>query len=61
MRWIGKLNFLGDEYFTCSACGESIILDDGTPLENEYRYCPFCGDKSEGEDRAKEDAVWGQD
>lgn len=27
----------------CSVCDEELYLEDGTPQENEYRYCPNCG------------------
>lgn len=33
----------------CSECGELFYLEDGTPQENEYRYCPNCGAKMDGE------------
>jgi len=26
-------------------CGESFVLEDGTPKENKLRYCCFCGRK----------------
>ena len=38
----------------CSECGEPFYLEDGTPQENEYNYCPYCGAKM---DKEKDDAV----
>ena len=26
------------EYYTCTACGESLVMIEGTPKENEYNY-----------------------
>jgi len=26
-----------------SSCGQLFCLDDGTPWQNNMRYCPFCG------------------
>lgn len=31
--------------WTCSNCKDSIIMYDGTPMENGYKYCPHCGAK----------------
>ena len=31
--------------WTCSNCKDSIIMYDGTPMENGYKYCPYCGAK----------------
>lgn len=32
-----------DEAYVCSECGELWALIDGTPAENNMRYCPACG------------------
>ena len=35
-----------DEYiFECSECHEIYCLNDGTPKEHQYNYCPNCGTK----------------
>lgn len=35
-----------DEYiFECSKCHEIYYLNDGTPKEHQYNYCPNCGAK----------------
>ena len=37
-----------DEYiFECSECHEIYCLNDGTPKEQQYNYCPNCGAKME--------------
>jgi len=28
-----------------TSCGESIVMDDGTPFESRYAFCMFCGGK----------------
>lgn len=33
--------------WTCSNCKDSIVMYDGTPMENGYKYCPLCGAKME--------------
>ena len=27
----------------CSACHEPLQLNEGTPEENNFNFCPFCG------------------
>lgn len=29
----------------CSECGGLLIINDGTPHENNWRFCPYCGAK----------------
>ena len=26
-----------------TSCGEAFCLEEGTPVENTYNYCPACG------------------
>ena len=52
-RWKLSYSFWGDENYTCTNCKEILVLEDGTPEENEYRFCPFCGAKIEAIDRAE--------
>lgn len=33
--------------WTCSNCKESIVMYDGAPMENGYKYCPHCGARLE--------------
>ena len=35
--------------YECTACGESFVLIEGTPITNGYKYCPSCGAKMDGE------------
>ena len=39
-----------DEAYVCSECGEPWVLNDGTPEENNMRYCPACGARMDKED-----------
>ena len=39
-----------DEAYICSEGGEPWILIDGTPAENNMRYCPACGCRMDKED-----------
>ena len=29
----------------CSECGGLLIINDGTPHENDWHFCPYCGAK----------------
>lgn len=31
----------------CSECGGLLLINDGTPLENDWSFCPYCGSKLE--------------
>jgi len=42
-HWIEKDGFDGDTYYDCSECGESWTMIEGTPWDNEFKYCPNCG------------------
>ncbi len=33
----------GSNTYKCSACGEIQMIIDGTPKENGWKYCPYCG------------------
>lgn len=55
-RWIEQEDCNGDSYYTCSACGCDWSTIDGTPTQNNMRYCPECGarmdvDYKNGEDK----------
>lgn len=26
-----------------TACDNTLLLNDGTPAENDFRFCPYCG------------------
>ncbi|MDD6630271.1 MAG: hypothetical protein PUE74_05105 [Faecalibacterium sp.] len=47
-HWDMEEDAVGDSIiWTCSNCKDSIIMYDGTPMENGYKYCPQCGAKME--------------
>lgn len=47
-HWNMDEDAVGDPIvWTCSNCKDSIIMYDGTPMENGYKYCPQCGAKME--------------
>lgn len=39
-----------EDTYECTACGESFVLIEGTPITNGYKYCPLCGAKMDGEE-----------
>lgn len=47
-HWDMEEDAVGDPIiWTCSNCKESIVMYDGTPMENGYKYCPMCGFRME--------------
>lgn len=43
-HWENEDDYYGDSIvWCCSACRDRFILEDGTPEENNYEYCPHCG------------------
>lgn len=43
-KWENEDDYYGDSIiWCCSACKDRFILNDGTPEENNYKYCPSCG------------------
>ena len=38
-----------EDTYKCTACGESFVLIEGTPITNGYKYCPNCGAKMDEE------------
>lgn len=50
-KWENEEDFNGDPVvWFCSACKERFFLYDGTPEENDYKYCPYCGARMVNED-----------
>lgn len=39
-EWTHDIDYDSDLWET--TCGHTLIWDEGTPKESEYRYCPFC-------------------
>lgn len=40
-----------DNVWMCTGdngCGGEFILNDGTPIDNEMMFCPYCGAKMDG-------------
>lgn len=48
-RWVENDYLFLDTLYRCSVCGEEFYLENGTPQENQYYYCPNCGAKMDGE------------
>ncbi len=46
-RWIDHSDEWDGGYYECSVCGEAFAFIEGTPKENNYRYCPDCGTRME--------------
>lgn len=47
-HWIHQNGYGDDLYYTCSACGCDWLCIEGTPEENNMRYCPECGARMDG-------------
>ena len=47
----GRWEDYEENTWQCSECGEPFYLEDGTPQENEYNYCPYCGAKMDKENK----------
>lgn len=47
--WEKNDNLFIDTLYRCSVCGEEFYLENGTPQENQYYYCPNCGARMDGE------------
>ena len=41
-----------DDISTCSVCGKEWILNEKTPRENSFNYCPHCGARMVTDDGA---------
>lgn len=42
-QWIERDPYVN--IFECSNCNYWFVLEDGSPAENNYNYCPNCGAK----------------
>ena len=49
-EWIEDEDMYGEPIFRCSNCNERFVLEEGTPLDNCYFYCPNCGAKMDEQD-----------
>lgn len=48
-KWIEEDDGWDGVFWRCSECNEPFYLVDGTPVDNEYHYCPNCGADMRGE------------
>ena len=44
-EWVEDEDMYGDLIYRCSNCNEHFVLEEGTPTDNCYSYCPNCGAK----------------
>lgn len=44
-EWDEHEDMYGDPVYCCSNCREKYFLEEWTPIENRYFYCPNCGAK----------------
>lgn len=50
-KWENEDDHYGDSIiWCCSVCKDRFVLNDGTPEENNYKYCPSCGARMVNED-----------
>jgi membrane protease subunit (stomatin/prohibitin family) len=47
-EWIERDDDWCGTFYTCSACGCDWTTIDGTPQENNMRFCPECGAHMKG-------------
>ena len=48
-KWVYKPNEYDDSTYECSQCEEPWTLIDGTPEENNMKFCPNCGADMRGD------------
>lgn len=48
-EWIEAEDDLGYTVYKCSNCKEEFVIDDCTPKEIGYNYCPSCGARMDGD------------
>ena len=51
-EWVEDEDMYGDPIYRCSNCNEHFVLEEGTPIDNCYSYCPNCGAKIEEAEQA---------
>lgn len=44
-EWVEDEDMYGEPIYRCSNCHERFVLEEGTPFDNRYFYCPNCGAK----------------
>lgn len=55
-EWIEDEDMYDEPIFRCSNCNERFVLEEGTPLDNCYFYCPNCGAKMDEQDLKKRES-----
>ena len=53
-EWVEDEDVCGVPIFRCSNCDERFVLEEGTPFDNCYFYCPYCGAKMDEKALKKE-------
>lgn len=48
-EWVEDEDMYGDPIYHCSNCNEHFVLEEGTPTDNCYSYCPNCGAKMDAQ------------
>ena len=48
-EWVEDEDMYGDPIYRCSNCNEHFVLEEGTPTDNCYSYCPNCGAKMDAQ------------
>lgn len=47
-HWKNLEDAVGDPIiWECSNCQEAIVMYDGSPKDNDYKFCPICGARME--------------
>lgn len=51
-KWIEEDDYeYGENVWRCSVCGEPyVLMEEITPKQALYNYCPYCGAKMDGAD-----------
>jgi len=39
----GQCRWVLDEDYWETSCGEAFCLNEGTPSDNDFEFCPYCG------------------
>ena len=45
--WTHRPEQYGQSGYWETSCGHIFILIDGTPIDNEMKFCPYCGKRLE--------------
>ncbi len=54
-KWIPGKDYFDYPVYRCSNCNEQVDFEEGTPKDNDFQFCPFCGAKMvEAEQALKE-------